>query len=47
MGGLVAIRAAGRHPERVTSLILTTAFARLDTRTELAAAVWHQLYESG
>ncbi|MEV6250663.1 alpha/beta fold hydrolase [Streptomyces sp. NPDC051742] len=47
LGGPVAIRAAARHPERVTSLILTATFARLDTRTELAAAIWHQLYESG
>ncbi|MEU8587443.1 alpha/beta fold hydrolase [Streptomyces sp. NPDC048664] len=47
LGGPVAIRVAARHPERVTSLVLTATFARPDTRTDLAAAVWHQLYESG
>ncbi|MFD3679072.1 alpha/beta fold hydrolase [Streptomyces sp. NPDC058613] len=47
LGGPVAIRAAVRHPKRVTSLILTATFARPDTRTDLAAALWHQLYESG
>ncbi|MFI1367104.1 alpha/beta fold hydrolase [Streptomyces griseochromogenes] len=47
LGGLVAIRAAVRHPERVTSLVLSATFAHVDTRTELAAAIWQQLYESG
>ncbi|MFI9803803.1 alpha/beta fold hydrolase [Streptomyces sp. NPDC052301] len=47
LGGPVAIRAAVRHPERVTALVLSATFASLDTRTDLTAAIWHQLYESG
>ncbi|MFD3761330.1 alpha/beta fold hydrolase [Streptomyces sp. NPDC058622] len=39
LGGPVAIRAAVRHPKRVTSLILTATFAHPDTRTDLAAAL--------
>ncbi|MFH8387083.1 hypothetical protein ACH4E7_40250 [Kitasatospora sp. NPDC018058] len=27
--------------------MLSATFAHLDTRTELATAVWHQLHESG
>ena len=47
LGGPVAIRAAIRHPHRVTSLVLSATLAHLDTRTELASAIWQQLYESG
>ncbi|OIK27172.1 alpha/beta hydrolase [Streptomyces malaysiense] len=47
LGGPVAIRAAVRHPGRVTALVLSAAFARPDTRTDLAAAIWQRLYESG
>ncbi|MFE5330045.1 alpha/beta fold hydrolase [Embleya sp. NPDC056575] len=47
LGGAVAVRAATRHPERVTSLILTAAFAHADARLRLAARVWRGLYESG
>ena len=47
LGGPVAVRAAVRHPQRVTALVLSAAFARVDTRTELAAALWQQLYETG
>ncbi|MFJ4978049.1 alpha/beta fold hydrolase [Streptomyces coeruleorubidus] len=47
LGGPVAIRLAARHPERVTSLVLSATFARLDTRTELAVGIWHQLFTSG
>ncbi|WP_343336005.1 alpha/beta fold hydrolase [Streptomyces sp. SUK 48] len=47
LGGPVAVRAAVRHPGRVTALVLSAAFARPDTRTDLAAAIWQQLYESG
>ncbi|MEW1776663.1 alpha/beta fold hydrolase [Streptomyces sp. NPDC086777] len=47
LGGAVAVRAAVRRPHRVTSLVLSTSFARLDTRTDLAVGIWHQLYASG
>ncbi|WP_438296180.1 alpha/beta fold hydrolase [Streptomyces sp. HUAS TT7] len=47
LGGPVAIRLAARHPERVDSLVLSATFAHADTRTELAASIWQQLYESG
>ncbi|MGW7005504.1 alpha/beta fold hydrolase [Streptomyces sp. NPDC054933] len=47
LGGPVAIRAAVRHPHRVTSLVLSATFAHLDIRTGLATAIWHRLYESG
>jgi pimeloyl-ACP methyl ester carboxylesterase len=47
LGGPVAIRAAVRHPARVTSLVLSATFARVDTRTELAASIWQELYASG
>ncbi|MGA5823760.1 alpha/beta fold hydrolase [Kitasatospora sp. NPDC094028] len=47
LGGPVAIRAAVRHPGRVTALVLSATFAGLDTRADLTAAIWHQLYESG
>ncbi|MEU3888544.1 alpha/beta fold hydrolase [Streptomyces sp. NPDC029041] len=47
LGGPVAIRLAARHPERVSSLILSASFAHADTRTNLAASVWHQLFASG
>lgn len=47
LGGPVAVRIAARYPERVTALVLSATFARVDTRTELAAAIWHRLFESG
>ncbi|MEU6105811.1 alpha/beta fold hydrolase [Streptomyces flaveolus] len=47
LGGPVAIRLASRHPERVTALVLSATFAYADTRTDLAASIWQQLYETG
>ncbi|MFF9808173.1 alpha/beta fold hydrolase [Streptomyces coeruleorubidus] len=47
LGGPVAIRVAARHPERVSSLVLSASFAHTDTRATLAASIWQQLFESG
>ena len=47
LGGPIAIRAATRHPDRVTALVLTAAFAYADARLRLAASTWRELYESG
>ncbi|WP_328764928.1 MULTISPECIES: alpha/beta hydrolase [unclassified Streptomyces] len=47
LGGPVAIRAASRHPERVTALVLTATFAHRDNRLSLALPVWRKLAESG
>ncbi|GLW07428.1 3-oxoadipate enol-lactone hydrolase [Microtetraspora sp. NBRC 13810] len=47
LGGPVAIRAAVRHPERVSALVLTAAFAHPDNNLALIGSVWKQLAESG
>lgn len=47
LGGPIAIRAARRHPERVTALVLTAAFAHADARLRRAASLWGKLYEAG
>ncbi|AOP48201.1 alpha/beta fold hydrolase [Streptomyces lydicus] len=47
LGGPVAVRAAARHPERVTALVLTATFAHRDNRLALAVPVWRKLAESG
>ncbi|MGW3014281.1 alpha/beta fold hydrolase [Streptomyces sp. NPDC001219] len=47
LGGPVAIRAAARHPERVTALVLTATFPHRDNHLALAASVWRKLAESG
>ncbi|MFJ1703867.1 alpha/beta fold hydrolase [Kitasatospora sp. NPDC088346] len=47
LGGPVAIRAAARHPERVSALVLTATFARRDNRLALALPLWRRLAESG
>lgn len=47
LGTAIAIRAAARHPARVTALVLTSPFASADTRLDLAASVWHDLYATG
>lgn len=45
LGTAVAVRAATRHPERVTGLVLTAGFARPDNRLRLAASVWRTLLD--
>ncbi|QKW23440.1 alpha/beta fold hydrolase [Kitasatospora sp. NA04385] len=47
LGAPVAVRAAARHPERVSALVLTAAFAHRDAPLELAARLWAELYASG
>lgn len=45
LGTAVAVRAATRHPDRVTGLVLTAGFARLDNRMRLAVRVWQELLD--
>jgi pimeloyl-ACP methyl ester carboxylesterase len=47
LGGAVAIRIAARHPERVSALVLTAAFAHRDNRLALASSVWNKIAASG
>ncbi|WP_412079714.1 alpha/beta fold hydrolase (plasmid) [Streptomyces xanthophaeus] len=47
LGTAVAVRAAARHPERVTALVLTAPFARPNARLRLNAEHWRDLYASG
>ncbi|WCD84210.1 Pimeloyl-[acyl-carrier protein] methyl ester esterase [Streptomyces xanthophaeus] len=47
LGGPVAIRLATLHPERVSSLVLSATLAHADTRTHVAASIWHELFEGG
>ncbi len=47
LGGPIAIRAATRHPDRVTALVLTATFAHADARLRLAAATWRGIYDGG
>lgn len=43
LGTAVAVRAAARHPQRVTGLILTAGFAAPDNRARLAVRAWQEL----
>jgi pimeloyl-ACP methyl ester carboxylesterase len=43
LGAAVAVRIATRHAERVTGLVLTAGFPRVDNRFRLAAQVWQAL----
>ncbi|OPG14304.1 alpha/beta fold hydrolase [Microbispora sp. GKU 823] len=43
LGAPVAIRAATRHPDRVTALVLTAGFAHPNPRFLLAARIWRDL----
>jgi pimeloyl-ACP methyl ester carboxylesterase len=43
LGSPVAVRAATRHPDRVTALVLTAGFAHPNPRLLLAARMWRDL----
>lgn len=45
LGSAVAVRAATRHPGRVTGLILTAGFAYPDNRLRLAVRLWRGLLD--
>jgi pimeloyl-ACP methyl ester carboxylesterase len=47
MGGPVAIRAAVRHPDRVTALVLTASFPTPNPRMRLATRTWRELLDAG
>ncbi|NIH85094.1 alpha/beta fold hydrolase [Amycolatopsis granulosa] len=47
LGTAVAVRAATRHPDRVTGLVLTAGFARLSNQMRLAVGVWRELLDAG
>ncbi|SDM45956.1 alpha/beta fold hydrolase [Allokutzneria albata] len=47
LGGPVAIRAATRHPERVTALVLTASLVRPNPRLLLATRLWRKLLQAG
>ncbi|MGW5311766.1 alpha/beta fold hydrolase [Nocardia thailandica] len=47
LGTAVAVRAAARHPERVTGLMLTAGFAVADNRARLAVRAWRDLLDRG
>ncbi|MFE0174766.1 alpha/beta fold hydrolase [Streptomyces sp. NPDC059002] len=47
LGGPVAIRVAARYPERVTALILTATFPRVDHTLRLTARLWRELFLAG
>ncbi|WP_431044762.1 alpha/beta fold hydrolase [Streptomyces sp. P1-3] len=47
LGAAVAVRAATRHPERVTALVLTAGFARPNPRLRLAVRLWRELLQAG
>ncbi|MFE2523792.1 alpha/beta fold hydrolase [Streptomyces sp. NPDC059382] len=43
MGSAVAVRAAVRHPERVTALVLSAGFAHPNARLRLVVDTWRKL----
>lgn len=47
LGSAVAIRAATRHPDRVTALVLTAGFAYADNRLALVASAWNRIATAG
>ncbi|WP_280220553.1 alpha/beta fold hydrolase [Nocardia neocaledoniensis] len=47
LGTAVAVRAAARHPERVTGLLLTAGLAVADNRVRLLVRSWRDLLDKG
>ncbi|MFJ8669106.1 alpha/beta fold hydrolase [Streptomyces sp. NPDC093600] len=47
LGTTIAIRAAARHPDRVTALVLTAPFAYADHALRQASLLWRDLADSG
>ncbi len=47
LGTAVAVRAAARHPGRVTGLLLTAGLAAPDNRARLAVQAWQDLLDRG
>ncbi|MEU7529493.1 alpha/beta fold hydrolase [Saccharothrix sp. NPDC042600] len=47
LGCAVAVRAAVRHPERVTGLVLTSGFVRVDDETRARIDTWRRLLAAG
>lgn len=47
LGTAVAVTAAARHPDRVTGLLLTVGFARVDQQLRLVVDTWTALAASG
>ncbi|MFE6229049.1 MULTISPECIES: alpha/beta fold hydrolase [unclassified Streptomyces] len=47
LGSAVAVRAATRHPDRVTALVLTAGFAHPNPRLLLAVRLWRDLLRAG
>ncbi|QFG20754.1 alpha/beta fold hydrolase [Actinomadura sp. WMMB 499] len=47
LGVPVAVRAAARHPERVTALVLTAGLAYPNPRMRLAVRLWRDLIRAG
>jgi pimeloyl-ACP methyl ester carboxylesterase len=45
LGCAVAVRVAQRHPERVTALVLTAGFARIDDETRERMRQWRRLVD--
>lgn len=47
LGAAVAVRAASRHPDRVTALVLTAPLVRANARARLAAELGRDLHATG
>ncbi|MFD6450538.1 alpha/beta fold hydrolase [Nocardia sp. NPDC060220] len=47
LGTAVAVRAATRHPDRVTGLLLTAGLAAPDNRAQLIVRFWQDLLDRG